>query len=141
MEEEEGDVYSEGGKGQSVTNEQLAQIMTTHWKRHAIQRYLERYLALKIDNKEIADLIPRIEARWRSEFDTLEPTGRRTLCIVSVSVWSNTPDPRKLKKGVVTDGHLTKVRLVYDYRSKEVVTALPHWLEPGKRRYLRQYPV
>jgi len=46
-----------------------------------------------------------------------------------VVVWSDTLN------------NVLKVRVIYDYKARRVITALPHKLDPGKRRYLFHYKV
>jgi len=99
-----------------------------HWTDHSLKRFRERYLDLGISLADFLDIIPRIERRWREEFDGTS-LQRRSLALVSVVVWSETL------------GNVVKVRLICDYRDGRVITALPHKLDPGKRRYLFHYKV
>jgi len=101
-------------------------VKVKHWTKHALERFIERYLqgenAHEFTPEQFEAIVPRIEAKFRGMFDTdhfRDP--RRSKVFVAVRMWCHRKD------GMV------KVKLVYDHRTRTVVTAWPEFFEKAVR--------
>ena len=101
----------------------ISNALNRHWTTHSLMRFLERYGEFDIASTDFVNLVPRIEYRCRDLVMATDRCSRTdALVIVSVRTWS------EKEQGII------KVRLLYNYRDKVVLTALPAKLEPKKRR-------
>jgi len=99
-----------------------------HWTRHAMERFLERYVEENgnvIPPRHFEQIVPRIEAAYRATFDTEFYRHRaRRLVLVRLKVYCE-------RKNAVQ-----RIHLIYDQWDRRVVTALPPGLERKPKRMM-----
>lgn len=99
-------------------------VLRRHWTIHALRQFCARYNPADYEPEALVDLVDRIECKYRTAFANPYWEKHSQVMIVATLTRRNpTVSP--------------KVRIVYDRRTKVIVTVLPLKLDPNRPRRLK----
>jgi hypothetical protein len=113
--------------GTKATNAVMAAILR-HWTTHALQQFREWYNLDDYEPDSLADLVERIEFRYRVAFTN--PYWERHPKVLIVA--------KLTRRNFMVS---PKVRLVYDWRAMVILTVLPLKDAAGRRCKLKTLQV